>query len=278
MRANIANMMSIFSFIILLAAIIYLGILGYLYFFQRSILYKPEHHMENPAHYGLENVEQLQLKTADNITITAWYSPPPSPEAPVIAYFHGNAGTLADRSEKLSLLIKQGAGVMALSYRGYAGGEGSPSEQGLYEDARTVIHYLLNHNIPVEKIALYGESLGTGVAVQMATEFKVKALILEAPYTSIARKAGELYPYIPVNLLLKDHFNNISKITQIHCPILVMHGEKDQTIPVTHGKTLYAAATGKKELHLYPDTGHADFNLHEITQVTTTFVMNHLHN
>lgn len=264
--------MKIIYFLLLFLAASYLAILAYLYFFQRSIIYLPEKHMEGPAHYGLIGTQILTLTTKDNVNIVAWYTPAPDSEAPVMVYFHGNAGSLADRSEKLGLFAQQGLGVLGVSYRGYGGSNGSPSEEGLYEDGRAAIRYLLDHHIPVERIALYGESLGSGVAVQMATEFNVKALILEAPYTSISKRAAEIYPYIPVQLLLKDHFNSLKKITHIHCPLMVFHGEKDLTIPAAHGKKLFETATVPKEIHLYPEVGHTEFDLKETTARTAHFV------
>lgn len=250
---------------------VYVTVLAYLYFFQRNMIYVPERNMGKPEEYGLLHVDELRLETADNITITAWHSPPPSPNAPTLVYFHGNAGKLADRSEKLGLFIQQGLGLMALSYRGYGNSGGKPTELGLYDDARTVMNYLLDHGTSVENIILYGESLGSGVAVQMATEYKAKALVLEAPYTSISRRAAEIYPYIPVRFLLKDHFNSIEKITHIHSPLLIFHGELDPTIPIAHGKELFATATVLKEMKIYPEVGHTEFDLPLITKLTAEF-------
>lgn len=230
--------------------------------------------MEHPAQYGLDGAEVISLRTADDITITAWYVPPPTPDSPVVAYFHGNAGNISGRSEKLALLKAQGLGIMAITYRGYGSSGGSPTEAGLYEDARSAMRYLLEHNIAIDHITLYGESLGSGVAVQMATEFPVHALVLEAPYTSISRRAAERYPYIPVHWLLKDHFNSIAKIRQIHCPLLIFHGEKDETIPVVHGKRLFEAAKEPKTLHLYPEVDHTQFDLPEITRLTAEIARN----
>lgn len=257
---------------LLFVAASYVAILFYLYLYQRNIIYLPERTMEGPVSYGMVGVQELRLATVDKVNIIAWYAPPPNADAPVIVYFHGNAGKLADRGEKLSLLQRQGLGVLAVSYRGYGGSGGSPSEEGLYEDGRAAIHYLLNQGIAPDRIALYGESLGSGVAVQMATEFKVRALVLEAPYTSVSQRAAEIYPYIPVRWLLKDHFESLAKITHIHCPVLIFHGEKDPTIPVSHGKRLFEAAEVPKELHLFPEVGHTEFDLQEITGLTAKFI------
>lgn len=251
-------------------------IAGYLYFFQRNILYIPNKNLGMPSTYQLYNMGALSLKTPDKVSVTAWYAPPPNDQAPVIVYFHGNAGNLSDRHEKFAKFLENPVGLLALSYRGYGTSQGSPTEHGLYEDARTVINYLINKGINQERIVLYGESLGSGVAVQMATEYPtVKALVLEAPYTSITRRAQEKYPFIPIGLLLKDPFDSLSKITQIHAPLLVFHGEKDDVIPIWHGKMLYEQATVSKEIHTFPNVGHTDFDLTKISHMTMDFINKH---
>jgi uncharacterized protein len=262
--------MTLFTTIIAVIGIIYITIAGSIYLYQRQLLYHPHTALEMPDYYGLPNFQHMTLTTRDNVHITAWYKPAATAEEPVLVYFHGNAGHLGDRYEKLAAFAGT-MGVMAVSYRGYGGSHGLPSEQGLYEDGRAAIHYLLTAHKP-RNIILYGESLGSGVAVQMATEFNVGALILEAPYTSVRARASELYPYLPVSFLLKDHFDSLSKISTITAPLLILHGEKDTTIPVTHGKALFAAANQPKEAVFFPDTSHSDFKLDDITRHMAKFI------
>ena len=253
----------------------YFVIAGYLYVFQRSILYLPNRNMGAPSAYDLYNMGSLALQTNDEVMITAWYSPPPSGERTVLVYFQGNAGHLGDRKNKLAGFIAQKFGVLALSYRGYGNSKGSPTEQGLYNDARAVIEYLAHNGTAVEDIVLYGESLGTGVAVQMATEYPIKALILEAPYTSISQRAQEIYFFLPIQMLLKDHFNSLEKISTVRAPLMILHGEEDTTIPPSHGRQLLQAATVEKEGHFFPEIGHNNFNLARIISLTTDFIKRH---
>lgn len=262
--------------IVVMALLGYSVVAGYLYVFQRKLLYIPNRNLGSPGTYQLYDMGALSLKTSDKTNIVAWYVPPPDDTAPVVVYFHGNAGNLSDRHEKFSRFLEYPIGFMALSYRGYGTSQGSPSEEGFYEDARTVINYLLNKGIEQKRIVLYGESLGSGVAVQMATEYvQVRALVLEAPYLSISQRAHELYPFIPVPWLLKDKFDSATKIKQIHCPLLIFHGEEDKTIPIRHGMELFEKATVPKEAHFFPHIGHTDFDLGKIVRLTMQFVESH---
>lgn len=257
--------------LILLALVIYAGINAYLYVFQRNLIYHPVVEMANPATYGLKDTELLTLTTSDNAKIVTWYKKPKTGE-PTMLYLHGNAGNLGDRAEKLKVFLSKNMGMLAVSWRGFGGSDGSPTEEGLYNDARAAIKYLLDNGTKPESIFLYGESLGSGVAVQMATEFKVRAMVLEAPYTSVSSRAAQLYPYIPVKLLLKDHFESIDKIGKVHMPLMIFHGYLDQVMPVTHGRRMLAAANEPKEARIFEHTGHTDFNFSEIAQITHDFV------
>lgn len=258
--------------IIILIFIGYAGINAYLYFFQRSILYLPVKELSEPKNYGLHETSSVRLKTADSLNITAWYTAPKHNE-PTLLYLHGNAGNLGDRTEKLEAMAGQGFGILAVSWRGYGTSEGAPTEEGLYNDARAALQYLLDNGTKLENIVLYGESLGTGIAIQMATEYNARALILEAPYTSISSRAAELYPYIPVKLLLKDHFNSIDKIGNVHIPVLIFHGYRDTVMPIHHGRKILEAANEPKEARFFDNVGHTDFDLQEISKITHDFVM-----
>jgi pimeloyl-ACP methyl ester carboxylesterase len=255
----------------LLGSIVYAGINAYLYFYQRSMIYHPVVEMAAPSNYGMYDTQLVKLKTADNLEIVSWYRVPKRGQ-PVMLYLHGNAGNLGDRAEKLKVFIGKGMGMMAVSWRGFGGSQGYPTEDGLYNDARAAIKYLLDNGVALNDIFLYGESLGSGVAVQMATEFKVRALVLEAPYTSISSRAAELYPYIPVKLLLKDHFQSIDKIGSVHVPVLIFHGYLDQVMPISHGRRMIMAANEPKEMRVFEHTGHTDFNFNEISQIAYDFV------
>ncbi len=264
--------MSMLYYILIGGAIIYAGMNAYLYFCQRSILYLPVKEMAGPTNYGIYNAQLINIKTSDNVNIIGWYVPPKHNQ-PVMLYLHGNAGNLGDRVEKLQAYLGQGFGLLAISWRGYGPSDGSPTEDGLYNDARAGLKYLTDNGVNLKDIFFYGESLGSGVAVQMATEFAAKALVLEAPYTSIASKAADLYPYIPVRLLLKDHFSSIDKISSVHIPVLIFHGYLDQVMPISHGRRMLAAANEPKEARFFEHVGHTDFNFGETARITHEFVM-----
>ncbi len=249
----------------------YAGINAYLYFCQRSILYLPVKEMAEPKNYGLYDTQEIHLTTKDGVKIIAWYKKPKHNE-PIMVYFQGNKGNLGDRVEKLNEYINTGMGMLAVSWRGYGGSEGSPSEEGLYNDARAAIDYLTTSGVPLKDIFLYGESLGTGIAVQMATEYDTKALVLEAPYTSISTKGAELYPYIPVKLLLKDHFDSIDKIGKVKVPVMIFHGYLDQVMPIIHGRKMLQAANEPKQMRIFDHVGHTDFDFKEIARLTHDFV------
>jgi hypothetical protein len=239
------------------------------------MLYKPSQQLSLPKNYGMYQTELVKLTTSDGKTILSWYTPPKNGN-PIMLYFHGNAGNLSHRSEKLKTFIKNtnGYGQLAVSWRGYGGSEGEPTEQGLYNDARAAIEFLLKKGHSINNIFIYGESLGTGVAIQMATEYDIKAVILEAPYTSVENRAAELYPYVPVRFIIKDRFRTIDKIKSVNAPILIFHGYLDKVMPISHGTKILEAANEPKEARFYENVGHTDFNLDEISKLTYEFVEN----
>lgn len=244
-----------------------------MYFFQRSLLYHPAIQMGTPQNYGMVDTELVKLQTDDKNETLAWFTPPKD-DKPIMIYFHGNAGNLADRAEKFKNFLRHtnGYGQMAVSWRGYGGSSGSPTEEGLYNDGRAAINYLLNKGFKIENIVLYGESLGTGVVVQMATEYKVKAIVLEAPFTSVEDRAAELYPYVPVRLLLKDKFYSIDKIGLVKAPVLIFHGYLDNVMPIQYGRKMLEAANEPKEARFFENIGHTNFDSNETAKITYDFI------
>jgi fermentation-respiration switch protein FrsA (DUF1100 family) len=234
-------------------------------------MYLPFVGIEPPGAYGLVDFTSLSIKTSDNVHIQAWYK-----EAkrgyPTIIYFHGNAGNLAHRTQYFSLLRDAGFGILGIDYRGYGASEGEPSEEGFYNDGRAAIAYAQKElALPANKIIIYGESIGSGVAVQMASEHKLAALILQAPFLSMTSAASYHYPWLPVNLLLKDRFDSVSKIANVHSPLLLLHGENDGIVPVTDGKELFIQANQPKKSIYFPETGHNNFNLELLVAAVLTF-------
>lgn len=256
-------------FIIISAS--YIFACGYLYFFQRNILYLIDKNLSAPQQLGLGNAKKITIQTVDNIKIIAWYVPPQVGK-PMLLYFQGNSGTLNKRVSKFKDFASRGLGILAISYRGYGDSEGSPTEEGIYNDARAAVNYLKEQGFRNDNIILYGESLGTGVAVQMAVEQDFGAIILEAPYDSVQARASEIYPYFPINLLLKDRFLSIEKIGKINTPLLVFHSKNDNVMPIHHGENLFAVAGEPKKMIVFENYGHSKFDTKELASLVVEFV------
>jgi fermentation-respiration switch protein FrsA (DUF1100 family) len=227
---------------------------------QRQLLYVPDTRMGPPSSYGLAGFDEVGLTAEDGTRLTAWVKRA-DPGRPTLLYFHGNAGNLGSRSELFEAFAGKGFGVVGLSYRGYGSSEGSPSETGLYADARAALAYARGTlGVPAGALIYYGESLGTGVAVETALAAPPALLVLQSPYTSIEALAGDRYFWLPVRLLLADRFDSVDKIARVEAPLLVFHGEKDAVVPVRYGRALVDAAREPKEAIYFPDLGHGGFD------------------
>ena len=170
--------------------------------------------------------------------------------------FHGNAGNLNNRIYKINELNKLDINILLVSWRGFSGNRGKPTEKGLYEDGKAAIKWIKDQGVDQKNIILYGESLGTGVATQMSLDFDVSALILESPYTSMVDAARLYYPYLPVSLLLKDRYENSKKIDKINIPVMIMHGQKDNIVPVEMSYTLFKLIKGEKYSYFPENDDH----------------------
>ncbi len=235
------------------AVVLYLGLVALLYAQQRRFLF-PASTVRTPvAAAGLSGFTDVEIRTSDGETLVGWWKPP-EPGRALILYFHGNGGSLWNRRERMRMLARAGRGVLIVSYRGYSGSTGGPSEAGLRLDARAAYDWLRRY--PPARIVLYGESLGTGVAIKLATEVPVGGVILDAPYTSTADVARRSFWFAPVALLMKDQFRSIDRIARLNCPLLVLHGERDGLIPIGLGRLLFAAAPEPKRFVALPNADH----------------------
>lgn len=253
----------------------YAAIVAYLYFNQRHLIYLPDKNVAAPEHYKLYGFQDIDTTASDGTSIQLWYRPAQK-GFPTVIYYHGNAGHLGDRAAIFDALAAKGFGVLGVEYRGYGKSGGSPSEAGLYDDARAGMRFLTDQqHIPLDHILIYGESLGTGVAVQMASEYKVGALIIQAGYTSVAARAAEIYWYVPVNFLIQDKFYSLRKIASVKSPLLLFHGELDAVIPIAMGRALYDTATSPKESIYFPHNGHNDFDTRIIADHVLAFSHKH---
>lgn len=247
--------MSLIKFVVVLAVVVYaVAALG-MYAFQRKLQYHPENKSLSPESVGILGATVETLATADGEKIILWHAPARA-GMPTILYFHGNAGEMGDRPLRFNYYQARGFGVAYLSYRGFGGSSGSPSEAGLVADATAAYDWLIAKGVEPGRIALLGESLGSGVAVQLAAKREVGAVALEAPYTSTVEVAAKIYWWLPVHVLMKDQFKSIDFIAAVVAPLLIIHGEDDGLIPVEFGKRLFAAANQPKELDVVAGFGH----------------------
>jgi hypothetical protein len=237
--------------------LIYVLVVAGLYLGQRSLLYVPDR--EHPPLGALAElgVREITLTTADGLSLLSWYRPPPD-GAQVMVYFHGNGGHLGYRTDRMARFAQEGLGVLMLEYRGYGGNPGTPGEAGLFADADAAFDFLSRQGVPDNRLVIYGESLGSAVAVHAAAERKVAALVLEAPFTTLADAAFYHYSFVPVSLLLRDRFDSLSAIARVTAPVLILHGERDRVVPIRFGRALLAAAHEPKEGWFSPDAGHYD--------------------
>lgn len=227
-----------------------------LYVFQRRLLFMPNAVGVTPADVGLLGVNEETLVTPDNQRLIMWWSAP-RPGAPVIVYFTGNGGNAANRAERIRLFQSAGFGALILNYRGYGGSTGEPSEAAFFNDGKLVVDYVVQKkSVPLDRIVLFGESLGTGVAVEVATQRAVGGVILDSPFTSIADVAQARYPLFPVRPLMWDQFDSLSRIKSVDAPLLVIHGDRDTVVPYRFGKELFDAAHEPKQLVTLHGLGH----------------------
>jgi len=259
------------------ALVVYVALVGGLFFFQRQLLYHPD--KTRPQLAGLEQigVREVVLSTEDGLSLLSWYLPPRPDRQhqtgrPVIAYFHGNGGHIGYRVERLLRFAREGYGVLMLEYRGYGGNPGTPSEAGFYADARAALGFLEREGVAPKRLVLYGESLGSGVAVELAAERDVAGLILEAPFTSVAEVAQHHFPYVPAARLVIDRFDSLSRIGKVRAPILFLHGERDRVVPVRYGRALFNAAPEPKEGWFVPEAGHEDLARHGALDAVVAFI------
>jgi hypothetical protein len=238
----------------LILAVFYCGLVALLYLTQRALQYFPERFRTAPATAGLPEAEEVELDTADGERVIAWHLPPRG-EKPVFLYFHGNGASLRWRVDRFRALTADGSGLVALSYRGYGGSSGRPTEAGLVNDALAAYAFACARYQPA-RVVLWGESLGSGVAVALAAEHPVGHVILEAPFTSAADVGAGHYWFVPVRLLMKDQFRSDLRIGKVTAPVLVLHGDRDYVVPIALGERLYALIDAPKRFVRFPGAGH----------------------
>jgi fermentation-respiration switch protein FrsA (DUF1100 family) len=251
----------------------YVGAVAVLYVVQRALMYFPDTERTPPAAAGLPAAQEILLDTADGESLIAWHVPPRD-DRPVVLYLHGNGGALSHRAERFRALTADGTGLVAVDYRGYGGSSGRPTEAGLSIDAETAYAFAAAR-YPAARIAVWGESLGTGVAVALAAERPIGRLVLEAPFTSAVDLAARRYPFVPVRRLMKDQFRSDLRIAAVAAPLLVLHGARDTIVPIKYGERLFGLAREPKRFARFPQGEHEDLDRFGALATVRTFLGDH---
>jgi len=261
----------IFLKILILSFIFYPLSLVILYFSQRSLLYHPS---ENNYYDDklTASVNKVKIKTDDNIELLAWYHKKDNKNYKTILFLHGNAGSLENRIHKINHFKDMDINFLLVAWRGFSGNDGKPTEIGLYEDAKSTVKWLVNKGIKKKNIIIYGESLGTGIATEIAQTNDFAGVILESPFTSMVEVGSKKYPIFPISLLLKDKYESDKKIKNISLPILVMHGEQDKLVPFWMGKKIYNLANEPKYSYFSKHDNHMLEYNEELLNVLKKFI------
>jgi len=237
---------------------------------QRQIIFRPAEGPPQVERVGVAGLAQVTIRTQDGLDLMAWQVAPglgapglgapglgaPGLGAPVVLYLHGNGGNVGHRAERVRRIAALGWGALFVSYRGYGGNPGQPTETGLKLDVAAGLAALRAQGIEDRRIVVWGESLGSGLATALAAQHRFGAVVLETPYTSLADIAKRRYPLVPVDLLLRDRFDSLVHVPAIASPILILVGDRDRTVPPDMGRTILAAAGERGELWVATQGGH----------------------
>jgi fermentation-respiration switch protein FrsA (DUF1100 family) len=245
---------------LIVAAVVAVGLycllVGLLAWQQRRFLYVPDQRRPDLEAARVGSAREVTVHTRDGLGLLAWWLPPAAETTPVVLYLHGNGGNIEHRALRFAQAGRFGWGMLLLEYRGYGGNPGAPTEAGLLEDARAAYAMLRADGVAASRIILWGESLGTGVAVWLACDVEVGGVMLESPYTSIAAVAQLRFPFAPVDWLIHDRFDLIGRIGDVHAPLLVMTAGRDTIVLPAMGRAVFALANEPKRFWFAPDAGH----------------------
>ena len=236
--------MYILFLVILVSLVYFFASLG-LYIFQRDLLYHPTENNYDGDKLTV-NIQEVKIITDDKIDLLAWYHNKDINKFKTILFLHGNAGSLENRIHKINHFEDMNINFLLLSWRGFSGNKGKPTEKGLYQDARSAVKWLVKQGVIEENIIIYGESLGTGITTEIAQNKNFAGIILETPFTSMVAAGKSKYPIFPIKLLLKDKYESDKKIKNIKSPVLIMHGEEDQIVPFWMGEKMFQMANEPK--------------------------------
>ena len=240
--------MNFYTSSILALILFYILLLFVVFLFQRNLLYHPsvDNYLKDDLGTTPTEIKKVKITTRDKIDLVGWFYNKDIEKFKTIVFFHGNAGSLQNRTYKLNHFKDLNVNFLIIAWRGFSGNKGQPNEQGLYKDGRSAIEWLNTKGIQDKNIIIYGESLGTAVAVEIAQNKNYAGIILESPFTSMVNMGKKYYPFFPISLLLKDKFESYKKINKVTIPVLIIHGKVDKIVPFAMGKKMYEIANQPK--------------------------------
>ncbi|MEM1287015.1 MAG: alpha/beta hydrolase [Pseudomonadota bacterium] len=248
------RLLKVIGGVIILIAAGYLTIVGVLFVSQRAMLYVAGGQIVRPETVGFPDIVEQTLETPDGERLAVWYHPPKSGEHTFL-YLQGNAESFPEREGPFRTIIEGGYGLYAVSYRGFAGSTGKATQDGLITDALAAYDWLTEQG---QTVILLGQSLGSGVAVELAVRRNVDAVVLEVPFTAAVDVAAWLYPLLPVRLLMKDQWRSRDIIASITAPVLIVGAELDTVIPVEQSRQLFDFASEPKSYVVLEGSGHTN--------------------
>jgi uncharacterized protein len=260
-------MMEVIAWLVVVYALICVAV----YFGNRMFMYFPDPTRVAPAEAGLDGVEEVKIAATDGIALLVWHAPAKG-DNPTVLYFHGNAANAANSASKIETMRGTGFGVFYLNNRGYGGSGGRPTEENNVADAIAAYDYLTRLGIPADRIVAFGESLGSGQAVRLATKRAVAAVVLEAPLTSTIDVARGTSFWLPLSLLITDTYDNERNVRSVTAPLLILHGAQDAVIPIEMGLRVYQAANEPKQIEVFPNGTHEDLFDHGAWETTRVFL------
>lgn len=264
----------IFAIGVLLYGIVAVG----MFIFQRHIVYRPEGVPAPPEANDVPEIREVLFRTTDGLALAAWWAPPASVGAPTVLLLHGNSGNRAWTARKIRVYLDAGYGIFAPDYRGFGGNPGSPSEAGLQNDALAARAFIVREGIDESALFYHGESLGSGVANWLAAQHPPRGLILDAAFSSLADAAQEMYPWLPVRPIIWDRFPSVEYLRTHQSPLLILHGEKDDTISYEHSERLLAAHSGPKQRVAFPEGSHNDLYDYGAGAIVVSWIHDQMYN
>ncbi len=239
----------------LAAGAVYGGAVVILYGLQRRLMYPGSEASEAPEAAGLRGIEPVRLEMADGVRLLAWWMPP-AVGKPVVLYWHGNAGPLHCRAHKFAAFGARGYGMLMPAYRGYSGNPGKSSQPVMLADAQAAVDWLARRDAAAQ--IYYGESLGSGIALQMASRNQPQTVVLEGAFDSAASLAQRRYPIFPASRLIRDRWDNLAVAGACPAPVLMLHGRQDRVVTIDHAERLFNALPEPKHFARFDRAGHVD--------------------